>query len=56
MTQKLIFMTEKEIVRYNVIQNLINGKINGTDASKQIGLSVRQIKRLKNRFFRQFCG
>ena len=42
-------MTEKEIVRYNVIQNLINGKINGTDASKQIGLSVRQIKRLKNK-------
>ena len=47
MTQKLICMTEKEIARCNVIQNLIDGKIDGADASKQIGLSVRHIRRLK---------
>lgn len=47
MTQKLISMAEKELERYEVINNLINNKINGTDASKLIGLSTRQIKRLK---------
>lgn len=47
MTQKLISMTEKELSRYNVIQNLIDGKINGTDAAKQVGLCIRQVKRLK---------
>ncbi len=36
MAQKLICMTEKELSRYEIIKNLINGKINGTDASKQI--------------------
>ena len=40
-------MTEKELSRYDVIKNLIDRKINGTDASKQIGLSIRQVKRLK---------
>ncbi|MBU4369421.1 ISNCY family transposase [Patescibacteria group bacterium] len=49
MTQKLISMTEKELSRINVIQNLIDGKINGTDASKQIGISIRHIRRLKLR-------
>ena len=48
MAQKLICMSEKELSRYDVIKNLINGKINGTDASKQIGVSVRHIKRLKS--------
>ncbi|MEK9130171.1 MAG: helix-turn-helix domain-containing protein, partial [Patescibacteria group bacterium] len=49
MTQKLICMTEKELARYNIIQNLIDGKINGIDASKQIGISTRHIRRLKSR-------
>lgn len=40
-------MTEKELTRYNIIKKLIEGNINGTDASKQISLSVRQVKRLK---------
>jgi len=40
-------MTEKELERGGIIQSLINGKINGTEASKQIGLSLRQTKRLK---------
>lgn len=47
MSQKLITMTSKELSRYEIIKNLISGKINGTDASKQIGVSVRHIKRLK---------
>lgn len=48
MTQKLISMTEKESMRYDLIQSLIDGKINGTDASKQIGVTVRQIRRMKS--------
>jgi len=47
MKQKLISMTEKEITRHNIIQNLIDGKINGIDASKQIQVSTRQIRRIK---------
>jgi len=47
MTQKLIVMTEKESARYDIIMSLIDGKINGTDASKQIGVTVRHIKRMK---------
>ncbi len=47
MTQKLITMTQKELFRSEIITNLINGIINGTDASKQLDLSVRQIQRLK---------
>ncbi len=48
MTQKLICMTEKESMRYDLIQSLIDGKINGTDASKQIGVSIRHVKRMKS--------
>jgi hypothetical protein len=40
-------MSKKELSRYDIIKNLIDGKINGTDASKQIRVSVRHIKRLK---------
>jgi len=47
MTQKLICMTEKELEKYDVIKNLIDKKINGTDASKQLDLGVRQVRRLK---------
>ena len=49
MTQKLISMSEKELSRYDIIKNLIDGKINGTDASKQIGVTIRHVKRLKSR-------
>lgn len=47
MAQKLICMAEKELSKYEIIKDLINGKINGTDAAKQIGVSVRHVKRLK---------
>ncbi|MCK5332841.1 ISNCY family transposase [Candidatus Parcubacteria bacterium] len=47
MKQELISMTEKELTRHGIIKNLIAGKINGKDASKQIQVSVRQIRRIK---------
>lgn len=45
--KELITMTQKELLRYDVIKNLIGNKINGTEASKQLSLSVRHVKRLK---------
>lgn len=47
MMQKLITMTEQELAKYDVIKDLIDSKINGSEAAKQINLSVRQVKRLK---------
>lgn len=47
MEQELITMTPKELSRYEVIKRLLNQEINGTEAAKQISLSVRQVKRLK---------
>lgn len=45
--EKHIIMTNKEARRYDIIKNLLGGKIDGTGASKQLHLSVRQTKRLK---------
>jgi transposase len=53
MEQKLISMTEEEISRHSIIKSLIDGRINGTDASKQIQVSVRQIRRMKARVKRK---
>lgn len=47
MEQKTITMTEKESKRYEIIKSLIDGVIDGTEASKQLGLSIRQTKRMK---------
>lgn len=47
MAQELITMTPKELSRYEVIKRLIAKEINGTEASKQLDLSIRQIKRVK---------
>jgi len=49
MRKELIIMTNKESRRYDIIKDLINKKINGTQASIKLSLSVRQIKRLKAR-------
>lgn len=55
MAQKqLIIMTQKELSRYETIKRLLKGEINGTEASKQLDLSVRQIKRIKARVKK--CG
>jgi transposase len=42
-----IVMTKKEARRYDIIKNLIHKKIDGTQASKQLNLSIRQTKRIK---------
>lgn len=47
MTQQLITMTPKELSRYGIIKNLIEKRVNGTEAAKQISLSIRQVKNLK---------
>jgi len=44
---QLLTMTKKEAGRYEIIKELINKKIDGTEASKSLNLSVRQTKRLK---------
>jgi len=49
MEKEIIGMTQKDLARYRVIKNLIAKLINGTDAAKQLSLSVRQVKRLKAR-------
>lgn len=48
MTQT-ITMTPKELSRYEVIKRLLKKEINGTEASKQIGVSKRQVRTLKAR-------
>lgn len=53
MTQT-ITMTPKELSKYEVIKRLIKKEINGTEAAKQLFLSVRQVKNLKARV--KTCG
>jgi hypothetical protein len=49
MNKETITMTKKEAERLLIINNLIEKRINGIDASKQLGLSVRQTRRLKRK-------
>lgn len=44
---KLITMTKKEALRYEIIRKLIDKKLDGTEASKMLNLCVRQVKRIK---------
>ena len=44
---QLITMTKREARRYEIVKNLLAKKIDGTEAAKQLNLSVRQTKRLK---------
>lgn len=46
-------MTSREAERYDIINKLINKKISGPDAAKQLNLSVRQTKRLKARVIKE---
>jgi transposase len=46
---KYITMTNKENERLKVINNLLGGNINGTEASYKLGLTIRHIRRLKAR-------
>jgi len=47
MTQQFITMSTKELSRYDIIKDLLAGKINGTVAAKKLNLTVRQTKNLK---------
>lgn len=47
MAQKLIAMTEEELLRYEIINKLIIKEIKAKEASKILNVSIRQIKRLK---------
>lgn len=50
---QLIIMTQKELSRYEIIKRLIRKEINGTEAAKQMGFSVRQVKRIKARVIKE---
>lgn len=47
MAQKLITMTEEELLRYKIINKLISKEIKAKEASKILNVSIRQVKRLK---------
>jgi hypothetical protein len=49
-------MTTVERLRLKVIEELTEGKINGTSAAVKLNLSVRQVKRLKNVFREKGVG
>lgn len=53
MEQQFIIMSQKEVSRYDTIQSLIDGRINGAEAAEQIGLSIRQVKNIKARVVRE---
>lgn len=46
---ELITMSSQELSRHEILTNLIRGHMNGTEASKQLGLSVRHTRRLKTK-------
>ncbi len=46
-------MSQKELSRYEIINRLIRREINGTEAAKQTGLSLRQVKRIKSRVIKE---
>ena len=52
MNKETITMTRKEAERLGIINNLIGGNINGTEAGKQLSLSVRQVRRMKQNVIR----
>ena len=49
MAQEIISMSSKELSRYETINKLIDNQINGTDAAKQLSVTVRHIRRLKSK-------
>ena len=53
MAQETITMSQKESSRYEIIKNLIGREINGTEAAKQTGLSIRQIRNIKARVIKE---
>lgn len=47
MDKTFLSMSNQDLDRYDVIKRLIRKEVNGTEAAKLIGLSIRQIRRLK---------
>lgn len=43
-------MSNKETLRKVVLEELIHGDINGSEAAKKLGVTVRQVKRLKRKY------
>ena len=50
MTEETIAMTQKAIDRLSVIQQVVNRQLRQREAAVQLGLSIRQVKRLVVRF------
>ena len=49
MEHQTITMTKKELRKYEVIQKLIGGAVNGTEAAAQLHCTIRWVKKLKAR-------
>lgn len=47
MDKTLLSMSSRELSRYDIIGRLIREEINGTEAAAMVGLSTRQVRRLK---------
>jgi hypothetical protein len=47
MAQDIIPMSSQELSRYDIIRELLDGKINGTQAAVQLRLTTRHMRRLK---------
>lgn len=53
---ELITMTQRELSRYEVIKRLIRKEINRTQAAKQLNLTARQVKNIKDRVIEEGPG
>lgn len=49
MNDQIISMSKKEIKKYDIIKKVINQELNGTQASRLLNISVRQVRRLKRK-------
>lgn len=45
----IIHMSKKELLSYEIIQQLVQRKINGTEAANLLGITTRHVRRLKQR-------
>lgn len=50
MTKGMITMSQKELDRHGVVRQVVNKQILQEDAARQLGLSIRQVKRLARRY------
>ncbi|HIE53913.1 MAG TPA: helix-turn-helix domain-containing protein, partial [Chromatiaceae bacterium] len=50
MTEERVTMSQRELDRVGVIRQVVEKGLRQRDAARQLGLSVRQIKRLMRRY------